>query len=168
MPRHHRPEGVAETSHMLLRAVLFLFLLCGSNLSWGLGWFGEDLYGTPCHGRGQGYGPYDYNDPQLQKRIPGDPLYLVEIAHFSNHVRLLMKGPNRRTNSPNWSNLDYVLRAFPNHHPALWTMIRWYLNKGRPKASQSPIPPAECYLQRAISFAPKIQRTTCFTAFICI
>lgn len=119
-----------------------------------MGWVGEDLYGAPCDGKPQGFGPYDYNDPELQKRLPNTPLWEVERAHFDQHVQLLMKGLNRE-NTTNAGNLDYTLRAFPNHHAALWTVIRWYLRRGRPRASQSPIPPAECYLQRAIRFRPK-------------
>lgn len=140
---------------MLIRTILFVVLLCGPGLSWGLGWFGNDLYGEPCHGGAQGYGPFDYNDPKLQQRAPGSPLWLVERAHFTPHVQLLMKGANPWNHSSNEKNLDYVLRAFPNHHKALWAMIRWYLDKGRPREALSKIPPAECYLKRAIHFRPK-------------
>ena len=137
---------------MRLAAFLWLFLL--PAYSFAMGWVGQDLYGVPCQGKGQGFGPYDYNDPQLQKRIPGSPLYLVEIAHFTPHVQELAKGLGSH-HSTNANNLDYTLRAFPNHHKALWVMIRFYLNEGRPRFPQSVIPPAECYLQRAIKFRPK-------------
>lgn len=118
-------------------------------------WSGTDLQGVPCHGISAGYGPYDYNDPELQKRRPHSPLWMVEIAHYTKHVQLLMDGADPVDHTMNSDNLDYTLRAFPNHHRALWTMIQWYIKHGRPKSAQSPVPPPECWLQRAIAFRPK-------------
>lgn len=140
--------------HMLVRTVVFICLIFLPTYSFALGWVGQDLYGVPCQGKAQGYGPYDYNNPQLQKRLPGSPLWLVEKAHFDSHVQRLMKGANEEHTS-NAENLDYTLRAFPNHHKALWVMIHYYLKEGRPRYPQSNEPPAECYLQRAIKFRPK-------------
>lgn len=139
---------------MFMRLTVVFCLLCIPDLSWGLGWFGNDLYGTPCHGSIQGFGPYDYNDPELQKRRVSSPLWLVEKGHFSQHVQMLKKGLDEN-HASNAANLDYVLRAFPNHYKALWVMIRYYLSEGRPRYAQSGYPPAECYLQRAIKFRPK-------------
>lgn len=140
---------------MLTRVIIFLLLISEPTLVWAIGWFGKDLYGTPCHGLQQGFGPYDYNDPALQSRKRGSPLSLVEGAHYDAHVQLLIKGNDPRNHTSNVDNLDYTLRAVPNHHKALWTMIRWYLQQGRPRATGSLFPPVECYLQRAIKFRPK-------------
>lgn len=120
-----------------------------SNMSWGLGWSGETLKGRPCQGFGQGPGPYDYRDPQLQKRVKGEHLEIVEKFHFNSNVENLIKG----INSPIPGDHDYTLRAFPNHHRALWSLMRFYQGKG--KGRQFKYPPPECYFQRALVFQPK-------------
>lgn len=94
----------------------------------------------------QGYGPYDY---VTQK----DKLAIVEGAHFTPEVRNLQEG---RSGSL-MGDLDYTLRAFPNHHLALMSVSRYSrmpeyekdgFFRGRPYS-------AECYFQRAERFAPR-------------
>jgi tetratricopeptide (TPR) repeat protein len=78
-------------------------------------------------------------------------LRLVESAHFNAKVEQLISGakPNREME---W-DLDYTLRAWPNHHRALYTVVRY---RGIHGAYKHPnLSPAECYLQRAINFSPK-------------
>lgn len=134
---------------MILRMILAVLLICASPMTWALGWVGNDLYGVPCHGLGQGFGPYDYNHPPSKAA-----LYVVESHHFTRSVQQLDE--NHSDNHTSLiGNLDYTLRAFPNHPRALWAMIRLYLRHGRPNNPQSEYPPAECYLQRAIAFRPK-------------
>jgi tetratricopeptide (TPR) repeat protein len=48
-------------------------------------------------------------------------------------------------------DLDYTLRAFPNHHKALVSLVRYYLQGERDYS----VPPPECYLQRALKFRPQ-------------
>ncbi|HHC73070.1 MAG TPA: tetratricopeptide repeat protein [Thiotrichales bacterium] len=130
-----------------------------------IGWPGKTLKGEPCQGKEQGFGPFDYNDPTYT--VPGlytrhgssseSPLRFVEKAHFTPPVERLQKG---RT-APLPFDIDYTLRAFPNHLPALWSMIRFqlrYLDKKGKYGQRTPIdqfPPPECYLQRAEVFAPE-------------
>lgn len=109
-----------------------------------LGWPGESLEGVPCVGGLQGYGPYDYTNPRHRREY----LPIVERAHFTPQVEKLIKG-NRGSL---YEDIDYTLRAFPNHHRALYAMIRYQLReKQRPKHFHTP---AECYLQRALQFRP--------------
>jgi tetratricopeptide (TPR) repeat protein len=87
------------------------------------------------------FGPYDYRTER------GHNLYLVESAHFTTTVEALIKGNAGYLGS----DLDYTLRAFPNHHRALISTMR-YGEKLR-----SPQPPnlrysVECYFLRALRF----------------
>jgi tetratricopeptide (TPR) repeat protein len=67
-------------------------------------------------------------------------------------------------------DLEYTIGAFPNHHQALYSMVRYATEKAYSKESNKawstqssrsshPSPPPECYLQRAIAFAPQDERT---------
>ena len=95
------------------------------------------------------YGPYDYTNPQ--HRI--EYLPRVEEYHFDVGVESL-KGLIGLENSQArlGGDIDYTLRAFPNHHRALYTMIRYYLEKvptGADKLRYTP----ECWFDRAKRFA---------------
>lgn len=104
-------------------------------------WIGQDFSSKPCQGKGQGFGPFDYTNPEHR----GEPLSLVHSGHFDDKVERLEVGISGKV----LPDLDYTLRAFPNHHRALWALIRYYLEK-RPYDDNIPKP--ECYLQRAINF----------------
>jgi tetratricopeptide (TPR) repeat protein len=106
-----------------------------------MGWVGRTFDDEPCHGKGQGPGPYDYRDPAA--RFPW--LAKVEGAHFTRDVEAL----DAPLNSGHLNgNIDYTLRAFPNHHRALDAIIRLKLRGGKVAS------PVECYLQRAEAFRP--------------
>ncbi len=66
-----------------------------------------------CGQIGDGYGPFDY---RTQKR----ELEIVEGAHFTPEVERLMKG---NTTAHPGGDIDYTLRASPNHHRALKAMM---------------------------------------------
>lgn len=117
--------------------------------SGGAPWVGYSFSEAPCQGKPTGYGPYDY----LQRNKLADKLRLVEQAHFDRNVESLSAGAKGRNISP-LPDLDYTLRAFPNHHRALNTAIRYDL-RNPPKGLRPILSPAECYLQRAINFSPK-------------
>ena len=93
------------------------------------------------------YGPWDYTNPiHYRDRLP-----VVERAHFDANVESLVKGT---TAALPGGDLDYTLRAFPNHHRALYSMGRYSL-----KHSDRRIPPGArysglCYFVRAINFNP--------------
>lgn len=123
-------------------------LMATASLTWGLGFDGKDLNGLACQGKGQGYGPYDYTNPaHVKHKLP-----VVENYHFTPEVRRLRRGKSGSL----FSDLDYVLRAFPNHHKAMYALIRLVTEPPRAGANIGQVTtPPECYLQRALRFKPK-------------
>lgn len=127
-------------------------------------WNGTTIAGNPCFGIEPGFGPFDYTDPDT--RLPGkygrqSPLYLVESAHFTPPVEQLITG--RSGGKDPIGDINYTLRAFPNHHRALWSVSRHYLRKLKSTDSDQLMakerlgqgtPPPECYFHRAKAFAP--------------
>lgn len=109
---------------------------------------GTDLAGLPCKGASQGHGPFDYTQRNNFKH----DLYLVESAHFTPDVENLVKG---NTSETPVHDLDYTLRAWPNHHRALLTAIRLQLNINKKIVRYKLGVPPECYLQRAINYSPQ-------------
>lgn len=90
------------------------------------------------------YGPYDYTNPlHVSERLE-----IVERVHFTSQVETLERGA---TSVYPMDDIDYVLRAFPNHHRALYAMAREYLKWKTPPASRG-IYSADCYFRRAIAF----------------
>jgi tetratricopeptide (TPR) repeat protein len=112
-----------------------------------LGWPGKDLKGQPCQNPGrEGQPPHDYRNPEHRR----DHLPVVEQAHFTRNVQMLVKGER----GPLPQDIVYTLRAFPNHTPALYSMMRFEQNKERDAIAESSWPAAECFLQRAIKYDP--------------
>ena len=88
------------------------------------------------------YGPFDYTDPvHFTEMLPR-----VEAYHFSAEIENL-NGTNVA------GDIDYTLRAFPNHHRALYSMSRYYLEQV-PRGERKMQYTAECYFNRARRFAP--------------
>ena len=85
------------------------------------------------------YGPYDYTNPQHRRQN----LQVVETHHFDLNVETLARGKS----STVVGDLDYTLRAFPNHHRALRAMARYQIKNGY--AGQSGVRSMECYFDRA-------------------
>ena len=131
----------------ILLAFIFIFFFTTQANAATAPWVGDSFSGAPCTGKGQGYGPYDYtNRAQLTEN-----LRLVEGAHFKPGVEMLMEGTSQKNSI--YGDLDYTLRAFPNHHRALNTLIRFLsTNVDYHKTALSP---PECYFLRALHFAPK-------------
>jgi tetratricopeptide (TPR) repeat protein len=94
---------------------------------------------------GDGIGPFDYTDPAQASWLRN-----VNGNHFNHNVRALVKG---QTNAFVALDLDYVLRRFPNHHPALDAMMRLANKEQTQKPTGAPAN-VECYLYRATVFAP--------------
>lgn len=92
---------------------------------------------------GNSFGPFDYRTER------GQNLKVVEDFHFNPRVEALISGQS----STIAGDLDYVLRAFPNHHRALVSMMRLGARtKGvRPQGAQFEV---ECYFKRAVLFRP--------------
>ena len=96
-----------------------------------------------CGSLQNSYGPFDY-------RLPGNgaSLQLVEAYHFTSSVEGLVAGHSGSVSQ----DLNYTLRAFPNHHRALDAVARYGLAK-RPFGDVN-IQSVECYFARAIAFQP--------------
>lgn len=88
------------------------------------------------------YGPYDY-------RTDRDKLPMVESAHFTAEVEALVRSVTGYIGG----DIDYTLRAFPNHPRALLAMMRY---GERTKSAQPPNAKftVDCYFQRAVRFKP--------------
>lgn len=97
---------------------------------------------TICGPLKNGYGPFDY-------RRDRDALPIVENSHFTPEVELLITG----VSGPIGGDLDYLLRAFPNHHRGLVAMMRLSEREKtqKPRGAKYPV---ECYFDRAARFAP--------------
>ena len=113
------------------------------------GFSGEDFNGIPCNSyaaaatRSDGKS-FDYIDPyHRQIELPR-----VEIAHFTPQVEQLVKGKK----GPLPQDIIYTVMRFPNHHRALYSMIRFDLKTER--KPHDPWLPSECYVLRAMGFKP--------------
>lgn len=96
-----------------------------------------------CGSLENAYGPFDYY-------VDKDKLPVVERHHFTPNVEFLRK----ELTSTFGGDIDYTLRAFPNHPRALATMIRLGEREEseRPRGANYTI---YCYLDRAIRFRPE-------------
>ena len=94
-----------------------------------------------CGSLQNGYGPYDY-------RTDKDKLGIVEQFHLTPNVITLTAGESSGTVG---GDLDYTLRAFPNHHIALGAMVRLGEREKLPKVRGARYS-VECYFQRAMKF----------------
>ncbi len=90
------------------------------------------------------FGPFDYLDRFNLK----DKLEIVEAYHFTYEVENLVRG----VSSVNiGADLNYTLRAWPNHHRALAALVKLSI---REKSTHPPglRYPVECFFDRAIRF----------------
>lgn len=105
-----------------------------------------------CGSLDNAYGPFDF-------RTDKHKLDIVERHHFTPQVETLQHGITASIGA----DLDYTLRAFPNHHRALYSMMRLAdRSAGRPKGAQYPV---ECYFERAIRFRPDDAQVHALYAF---
>jgi len=90
------------------------------------------------------FGPFDY-------RTDRDKLPIVEERHFDAGVEALVASNHGASVG---ADLDYTLRAFPNHYRALLAMVRLgeRLKTPQPPGANYTI---ECYFVRAEEFRPK-------------
>lgn len=92
------------------------------------------------------YGPYDYaNASDREERLK-----IVESYHFTSKVENLVEGQTGAL----VNDLDYTLRAFPNHTRALWAMVRYQMSSGKRWSPGDRYFPLECYFDRALRFRP--------------
>lgn len=134
-----RVEAGAENSAAVRRMLLWapvMLVLVGQVAA-------QEIPG--CGTLANGYGPYDYsNIEHRQKYLP-----VVERVHLTPEVLALKE---RSGTGDVALDIDYTLRAFPNHPAALDAMARLQISQPRsPTARYFPI---ECYFKRAELFAP--------------
>src|SRR5262245_59441915 len=123
----------------LIAGGIWLTLFCGiSATSWS-----QEVPG--CGVLQNAFGPFDYRDPVAR----GEPLHLVDIGHFTAATEAL---DPRGVTGILIGDLDYTLRAFPNHHRALIAVGRYAL-RGRVRWINPNVQSAECYYERAMAFA---------------
>lgn len=109
---------------------------------------GANLHAAPmnfCGNLNNPYGPYD-----IRKRAENPRNYsIVEGAHFTPDVENGIRG----STSSLGGDLDYTLRAIPNHHTALATLSTVALrdHEVQIKGMRYPV---ECYFDRALRFTP--------------
>lgn len=95
-----------------------------------------------CGQLANGYGPFDY-------RVDKSKLGIVEKFHFTREIENLRSKREVGLGSP----IDYTLRAFPNHHRALTSMVNLGARTKKPKVAGA-THTVECYLVRAEAFRP--------------
>ncbi|MFG6416569.1 ABC transporter permease [Roseateles sp. DC23W] len=97
----------------------------------------------PCGSLENAYGPFDY------RRERGRLLEIVDRAHFNSDVRNLRRGQSGSLGG----DIDYTLRASPNHHLALASIAELGIRSKQrhPQALKRSI---DCYFDRAMRFQP--------------
>lgn len=88
------------------------------------------------------YGPFDYTNPEHRQQ----KLQIVEINHFTPEVQTLQRG---KSDSYPGADIDYTLRAFPNHHGALQSLLRLAAKEKLPRLQKMNFS-VECYFDRAV------------------
>lgn len=98
---------------------------------------------TTCDVLRNGFGPFDYRTAK-----PSD-LQIVEDYHFTQDVETLRHGATGAVGG----DLDYTLRAFPNHHRALVSMmnLQFKIKGDHAYGAKYSVP---CYFDRALRFRP--------------
>lgn len=131
--------------------------------------FGQDVLEENCGNPydSGGIGPYDINDPT----IPPEKIDIVVRLHFTPYMEeMAINGSTTRRAAQVEetggqerlaSNLDYTLRAIPNHARALYAMGMWQLRLREQSMDEFlgikliwNFKSAECYFKRAIMFSP--------------
>jgi tetratricopeptide (TPR) repeat protein len=137
--RFRANDEYQQTAQQLLATGLtligFLVLLYQPILSWA-----QDDNGV-CGSLNNAYGPYDFRNDR-------DKLSIVTGAHFTPPVEALIRGV---TNTTPGADIDYTLRAIPNHPNALIAMLRLGEKEklDSPRGSRYTV---ECWFERAIRF----------------
>lgn len=135
----------SSTKPSLRLALLFAAALLGGTpaLAQIAAVRGAEQPGNPCgliytdH-----YGPYDYRSQRPSLKI-------VEDFHYTPRVEAGISG----STGPIGGDLNYTLKASPNHHRALNTMMR-VLARTKTDAVKGMEWPADCYFDRAMRFKP--------------
>jgi tetratricopeptide (TPR) repeat protein len=125
-------------SGLFLRLVTIALMgvACGSASA-------EDLNEDECGPLQNAFGPFDY------RTAPVSTLKVVEDYHFTPKVERLVAGESGEIDG----DLDYTLRAFPNHHRALLTLAKFSLQKKTAKLANMRYR-VPCWFERGMRYAP--------------
>lgn len=134
-------NNIANRSFRTASAVVGLLLLAAVAALTAAGTAHAQDAPSICGDLHNGYGPFDY-------RTDRDKLPIVNDSHFTPQVENLIRG----VSGPIGAELDYVLRAFPNHHRALVAMRR-LAERQKTEKPQGARYTVECYFDRAMRFA---------------
>ncbi len=136
-PPHRLPSTSRETSigirFRARRRLWPALLIAAAPAVWA--------QGAGCGSLQNPYGPFDYRVER------GDTLHVVERFHFTPQVEALLSGATGKVGG----DLDYTLRAFPNHHRALLSVMK-LAEKTKSPRDPAMNYPFECYFERAIRF----------------
>ncbi len=127
-------------------------LLAACGLAWICVGLGANAQGTNAPGPNlcgeltNGYGPYDY-----RKERHG-ALRIVESHHFTREVEQLQRGKEGYLAG----DIDYTLRASPNHHRALIALSKLSMREKTEKLPHTNYT-VDCYFDRAMRFQPDDQ-----------
>jgi tetratricopeptide (TPR) repeat protein len=127
-----------QATQRTMRVLLACLCISATGMAWA-----QQAGGENCGALTNGFGPYDYRVER------GSNLSLVESAHFTAPVEALIKGNAGYIGG----DLDYTLRAFPNHHRALMSVMR-YGEKTKNLHPSDMRYSVECYFERAVRFRP--------------
>lgn len=128
---------------------LFVFLLLTLGTLHGPAVSAQGTGGLPASPTGlcgpldNAFGPFDYRSARRQD------IDIVERYHFTPRVEALTGGESGSIGG----DLDYTLRAFPNHPRALLSLTRLAERNRSPRIAGAKYP-VECYFDRAIRFQP--------------
>lgn len=116
---------------------------------------GAQVSAEACGDLANQFGPFEYREERfvlapLDAMPYRAKLQLVEREHFTPSVEGLSRGKTSELPGP---DLDYTLRAFPNHHRALASLLRAAQRNITPQKLGLPRP-LECYFERGMRFRP--------------
>lgn len=139
---HKTMSSLISSYHLLKIIPKQLLLLALVFISAG-SWANE----YKCGSLKNQYGPYDYTNPTHFK----NRLKVVEDFHFNYKVEALVEGMTGHV----MGDLTYTLRAFPNHHRALFAVVKYYTQPNfQYDEDNKKFMSADCFFDRALRFKP--------------
>jgi len=103
-------------------------------------------------------GPWDYRPDHYvgefgDQSSHAEKRAIVEGAHFLRRTELLIGGKHAAGIGAAGDDLNYTLHAFPNHHRALMSVMRYWerVKSDKPDGLKYTV---ECYFERATRFKP--------------
>jgi tetratricopeptide (TPR) repeat protein len=99
-----------------------------------------------CGGLFNGVGPFDYRD----RNVSAERRWMMQDTSQNHLEPALNRIRQGEQSAMVLKDLDFLLREFPNHYPALQALIQYDLSGGPSFGFRT----TDCYLNRARRFAP--------------